>query len=82
LNFFPAFYEKGSMINFNLNGAAKTFDGDPRMSLLNYLREIEGLVSVKNGCSGEAFRKVCAGLLAGHLWPKARSSADFAPRDF
>ena len=47
------------MINFNLNGSEKTFDGDPKMSLQNYLREIEGLVSVKNGCSGEATCGAC-----------------------
>jgi aerobic-type carbon monoxide dehydrogenase small subunit (CoxS/CutS family) len=47
------------MINFNINGAEKTFDGDPKMSLLNYLREIEGLVSVKDGCSGEATCGAC-----------------------
>jgi selenium-dependent xanthine dehydrogenase len=47
------------MITFNLNGSEKTFDGDPKTSLLNYLREIEGLVSVKDGCSGEATCGAC-----------------------
>jgi aerobic-type carbon monoxide dehydrogenase small subunit (CoxS/CutS family) len=59
LNCFQAFHDKEPMINFNLNGCATTFDGDPKMSLLNYLREIEGLVSVKNGCSGEATCGAC-----------------------
>jgi aerobic-type carbon monoxide dehydrogenase small subunit (CoxS/CutS family) len=79
------------MIEFNLNGSKTTFDGDPKMSLLNYLREIEGLVSVKNGCSGEATCGAC--LVEMNAEPalscitpmekvKARSSADFARRDF
>ena len=47
------------MIKFTLNGSATRFDGDPGMSLLNYLREIEGLVSVKDGCSGEGTCGAC-----------------------
>ncbi len=47
------------MLKFNLNGSETTFDGDPKMSLLNYLRETAGIVSVKNGCSGEATCGAC-----------------------
>jgi len=47
------------MIKFYLNGSEASYDGDPKMSLLNYLREIEGIVSVKNGCSGEATCGAC-----------------------
>ena len=47
------------MIKFNLNGSETTFDGDPGMSLLKYLRETAGIVSVKNGCSGEATCGAC-----------------------
>lgn len=47
------------MITFNLNGSETTFDGDPKISLLHYLREIEGIVSVKDGCSGEATCGAC-----------------------
>ncbi|MBW2432556.1 MAG: molybdopterin-dependent oxidoreductase, partial [Deltaproteobacteria bacterium] len=47
------------MINFKLNGSEACFDGDPKMSLLKYLREIKGIVSVKDGCSGEAACGAC-----------------------
>ncbi len=47
------------MIKFNLNGSETTFDGDPGMSLLKYLRETAGIVSVKNGCSEEATCGAC-----------------------
>ena len=47
------------MIKFNLNGSETTFDGDPGMSLLKYLRETASIVSVKNGCSGEATCGAC-----------------------
>jgi selenium-dependent xanthine dehydrogenase len=47
------------MIRFKLNGVAKTFDGNTKISLLAYLREIEGILSVKDGCSGEAACGAC-----------------------
>jgi selenium-dependent xanthine dehydrogenase len=47
------------MIKFNLNGSEASYDGDPKMSLLKYLRETAGIVSVKNGCSGEATCGAC-----------------------
>ncbi len=47
------------MIKFKLNGAETTYDGDPKRSLLNYLRETAGIVSAKNGCSGEATCGAC-----------------------
>jgi xanthine dehydrogenase molybdenum-binding subunit len=47
------------MIQFKLNGNQKTFDGDPKLSLLTYLRGIEGIVSVKDGCSGQAACGAC-----------------------
>ena len=47
------------MIKFKLNGEEKSFDGDRKMSLLNYLREIENIFSVKNGCSGEGACGAC-----------------------
>jgi selenium-dependent xanthine dehydrogenase len=47
------------MINFHLNGSEASYDGDLGMSLLNYLREIAGIVSVKNGCSAEATCGAC-----------------------
>ncbi len=47
------------MINFILNGENITFSGDPKLSLLTYLRETEGIVSVKDGCSGQAACGAC-----------------------
>ena len=47
------------MINFKLNGVNTPYDGDPKRSLLNYLRETAGIVSVKNGCNGEATCGAC-----------------------
>jgi len=47
------------MIKFKLNGSLKFFDGDPGTSLLRYLREIENIFSVKNGCSGEGTCGAC-----------------------
>ena len=47
------------MVQFQLNGLEKKFNGDPQTSLLTYLREIEGIVSVKDGCSGQAVCGAC-----------------------
>jgi len=47
------------MIKFKLNGAVRVFNGDPGISLLNYLRETENIFSVKNGCSGEGTCGAC-----------------------
>jgi len=47
------------MIKFNLNGSEASYDGDPKMALLTYLRETAGIISVKNGCSGEATCGAC-----------------------
>ena len=47
------------MIQFTLNNEKKTFDGDSKLSLLTYLRETEGIVSVKDGCSGQAACGAC-----------------------
>lgn len=47
------------MIKFVLNDKKKTYDGDPKLSLLTYLREMEGIVSVKDGCSGQAACGAC-----------------------
>jgi isoquinoline 1-oxidoreductase subunit alpha len=38
------------MIQFKLNGADRSFDGDPDMPLLWYLRDIAGLTGTKFGC--------------------------------
>jgi isoquinoline 1-oxidoreductase subunit alpha len=38
------------MIRFKVNGQEKTFDGDPDMPLLWYLRDVAGLTGTKFGC--------------------------------
>src|SRR5258708_34362842 len=38
------------MIRLKVNGKEKTFDGDPDMPLLWYLRDIAGLTGTKFGC--------------------------------
>jgi isoquinoline 1-oxidoreductase alpha subunit len=38
------------MVHFKVNGQAKSFDGDPEMPLLWYLRDILGLTGTKFGC--------------------------------
>src|SRR6516225_2473794 len=38
------------MIQFKLNGQEQTFDGDPQMPLLWYVRDIAGLTGTKFGC--------------------------------
>ena len=38
------------MIQLNVNGTAQSFDGDPEMPLLWYLRDILGLTGSKFGC--------------------------------
>ena len=47
------------MITFLLNGEEKTFKGDENLSLLTYLRDYEGITSVKDGCSGEGACGAC-----------------------
>ena len=46
-------------MNFILNGGEKEFSGDPEMSLLTYLREYEGIISPKDGCSPQAACGAC-----------------------
>jgi isoquinoline 1-oxidoreductase alpha subunit len=46
------------MISFSVNGQQKSFDGDPDMPLLWYLRDIQGLTGTKFGC-GQALCGAC-----------------------
>ncbi len=41
-------------MKFFLNGQEITFDGDPDLPLLTYLREEMGIISPKNGCAPQA----------------------------
>jgi len=47
-------------MEFILNGLSKTFDGDPDLPLLTYLRENEGIISPKDGCAPQAACGCCA----------------------
>ncbi|MCB0127663.1 MAG: 2Fe-2S iron-sulfur cluster binding domain-containing protein, partial [Caldilineaceae bacterium] len=47
-------------MDFTLNGQTKSYSGDPELPLLNYLREIEGIISPKDGCSPQAACGCCA----------------------
>ena len=38
------------MIRFKVNGADRTYDGDPEMPLLWYLRDVAGFTGTKFGC--------------------------------
>jgi len=38
------------MVHFKVNGQSQSFDGDPEMPLLWYLRDILGLTGTKFGC--------------------------------
>ena len=52
------------MVRFKVNGQAKSFDGDPEMPLLWYLRDILGLTGPKFGC-GMALCGACTVLENG-----------------
>ncbi|MEA3336808.1 MAG: selenium-dependent xanthine dehydrogenase [Chloroflexota bacterium] len=52
-------------MQFELNGQHRQFDGDPELPLLTYLREVEGIVSPKDGCSPQAACGCCAVELNG-----------------
>jgi aldehyde oxidoreductase len=52
-------------MQFQLNGVLKDFDGDPELSLLTWLREQEGIISPKDGCSPQAACGCCAVELSG-----------------
>jgi len=53
------------MDHFKVNGRAQTFDGDPEMPLLWYLRDILGLTGTKFGC-GMALCGACTVLENGN----------------
>ena len=52
------------MIKLNVNGEAKSFDGDPKMPLLWYVRDILQLTGTKYGC-GAAQCGCCTVLVGG-----------------
>jgi len=52
-------------MKFVLNGIEKEFNGDLDLSLLKYLRNIENITTVKDGCSGQATCGSCTVNLNG-----------------
>ena len=47
------------MIQFTLNGKQTVYSGSIEISLLTWLREKKGILSVKNGCSGQGACGAC-----------------------
>lgn len=47
------------MICFTLNGVVKKYEGDGNLPLLKYLRNIENITSVKDGCSCQSACGAC-----------------------
>lgn len=41
-------------MKFYLNGLEKYFDGDADLPLLKYIRDVEKITTVKDGCSPQA----------------------------
>ena len=52
-------------MKFTLNGKQKEYSGDPELSLLKYLRNIEEIISLKDGCSPQASCGACTVELNG-----------------
>ena len=53
-------------MEFELNGLSKTYNASPDLSLLTYLREVEGIISPKDGCSSEGICGCCT-ILVDHV---------------
>ncbi len=47
------------IVEFILNGQTKTYNDDPNLPLLTYLREHEGIISPKDGCAPQAACGCC-----------------------
>lgn len=47
------------MITLALNGQSATYEGDPKLPLLSWLRDERGIISPKDGCSGQAACGAC-----------------------
>jgi len=52
-------------IKFYLNGKEKIFNGDPEFPLLKFIRNIEGITTVKDGCSPQASCGSCSVIIDG-----------------
>ncbi len=47
------------LLEFKLNGEQKSYECDDELSLLHYLRDVCGIMSPKDGCSGQAACGAC-----------------------
>lgn len=52
-------------MDFTLNGKLTSYDGDPELPLLAYLREGQNIISPKNGCAPQAACGACVVELGG-----------------
>ena len=52
-------------MEFTLNNISKSYNGNPDLPLLTYLREIEGIISPKDGCAPQAACGTCTVELNG-----------------
>lgn len=50
-------------MKFYLNGIEKEYIGDPKLFLLKYIRDIEGITTVKDGCAPQAACGACSVLI-------------------
>lgn len=50
-------------MKFYLNGQEKEYNGDPELSLLNYLRDKAGITTVKEGCAPQSGCGACSVLI-------------------
>ena len=64
-------------MEFTLNGQPRRIEADPEMEVLSYLRDVEDIISPKDGCSGEGICGCCTILVDG----KARLGCRMAMKD-
>ncbi|HIN48776.1 MAG TPA: selenium-dependent xanthine dehydrogenase [Deltaproteobacteria bacterium] len=50
-------------MEFKLNGTTINYEGDPELSLMTYLRDVEDIISPKDGCAPEGVCGCCTVLL-------------------
>ena len=54
-------------MEFKLNGTTINYEGDPELSLMTYLRDVEDIISPKDGCAPEGVCGCCTVLLDGNV---------------
>ncbi|MCA9522210.1 MAG: selenium-dependent xanthine dehydrogenase, partial [Myxococcales bacterium] len=50
-------------MQFTLNGRSVSWDGDPEISLMDYLRDVQAITSTKDGCNGQGVCGCCTVLV-------------------